>query len=166
MNTANGSEKQAHTGIHVRLYTPADQEFVLSLAPRLLVGVAPWIDPERVLEAARGWITESSAGHGSQTMVFIAEDAHRERLGFASVSRQRHYTGEPQAYIGELAVAEAAEGQGAGTMLVRACERWAREQGYAQIVLDTGFANERGRHFYERLGYREETVKLVRRLEP
>jgi ribosomal protein S18 acetylase RimI-like enzyme len=166
MNTANWSEQQAHTGIHVRPYTPADQEFVLSLAPRLLVGVAPWIDPERILEAARQWITESIAGHGSQTRVFVAEDARRERLGFASVSRHRHFTGEPQAYIGELAVAEAAEGQGAGTMLVRACERWAREQGYAQIVLDTGFANERGRHFYERLGFREESVKLVRRLEP
>jgi len=166
MNTVNWSEQQANTGIHVRLYTPADQEFVLSLAPRLLVGVAPWIDPERVLEAVRQWITGSIAGHGGETMVFVAEEARRERLGFASVSRHRHYTGEPQAYIGELAVAEAAEGQGAGKMLVQACERWARDQGYAQMVLDTGFANERGRRFYERLGFREETVKLVRRLEP
>lgn len=166
MNTANWSEQRAHMRIHVRPYTPADQEFVFSLAPRLLVGIAPWIDPERMLEAARQWITESIAGHGSQTMVFVAEDARRERLGFASVSRHRHFTGEPQAYIGELAVAEAAEGQGAGTMLVQACEQWAREQEYAQLVLDTGFTNERGRHFYERLGFREESVKLVRRLEP
>ena len=118
MNTANWSEQRAHMRIHVRPYTPADQEFVFSLAPRLLVGIAPWIDPERMLEAARQWITESIAGHGSQTMVFVAEDARRERLGFASVSRQRHYTGEPQA--GELAVAEAAEGQGAWAALLRA----------------------------------------------
>ena len=27
-------------------------------------------------------------------------------------------------------------------------------------MLDTGFANERGRCFYERLGYREEAVRL------
>ncbi len=162
MNTASWGEQHGTTGMHVRLYTPADQEFVMSLAPRLLIGAAPWIDPERMLEAARQWIAGSVARHGGETVVFVAEGARRGRLGFASVSRDRHFTGVPQAYIGELAVDEAVEGRGVGKALVRACEQWAREQGYAQIVLDTGFANERGRRFYERLGFREESVKLVR----
>ncbi len=162
MNTASWGEQQENTGIHVRLYALADQEFVLSLAPRLLIGAAPWIDPERMLGAARQWIAGSLARHGSETVVFVAEDARRERLGFASVSRDHHFTGVPQAYIGELAVDEAVEGQGVGKALVRACEQWAHEQGYARMVLDTGFANERGRRFYERLGFKEESVKLVR----
>src|SRR5947207_10078929 len=147
--------------IHVRLYTSADYEFVLGLAPRLLVGVAPWVDPERMLNAARQWIMDSIARHGSETMVFVAESTSGERLGFASVSQTRHFTGVPQAYIGELAVDEAAEGRGAGKALVQACAQWAREQGCGQVVLDTGFANQRGRGFYERLGFREESVKLV-----
>ncbi len=161
MHIDRWSEQPENIGIHVRLYMPADQEFVLSLAPRLLIGAAPWIDPERMLKAAQQWITSSIVRHGCETVVFVAEDAHRDRLGFASVSRSQHFTGESQAYIGELAVDEAVERRGVGTMLVRACEGWAREQGYTRIVLDTGFANERGRRLYERLGFKAESVKLV-----
>lgn len=164
MNTASYDEQWKNARMYARFYTPADREFVLSLAPRLLVGAAPWIDPERMLEAARQWIEDSIAGHGDKTMMFVAENAGGERLGFASVARTRHFTGLPQAYIGELAVDKAAEGQGAGKLLVRACEQWAREQGYTQLVLDTGSANERGRRFYEHLGFGEESVKLVRLL--
>jgi ribosomal protein S18 acetylase RimI-like enzyme len=161
MNPANRDEQQEQTEIQVRFYTPADQEFLFSLAPRLLIGAAPWIDPERMVEAVRQWIAGSVARHGSETVVFVAEDSRRERLGFASVSRDQHFTGVPRAYIGELAVASAVEGRGVGKALVRACEQWAREQGYPWLVLDTGWANERGRRFYERLGFKEESVKLV-----
>jgi ribosomal protein S18 acetylase RimI-like enzyme len=161
MNTASWREQQGNTRVRVRLYTSTDHTFIINLAPRLLIGAAPWIDPERMLEAAQQWIEGSIARHGGDAMVFVAEGTNGERLGFASVSRAQHFTGTQQAYIGELAVDEAVEGQGAGKALVRACEHWAREQGYAQIVLETGFANERGRHFYERLGFKEESVKLV-----
>lgn len=162
MTTANWSEQQENMKVHVRFSTPTDQEFLFSLAPRLLIGAAPWIDRERMLEAAQQWIADSLARHGSEAVVFVAEDSRRERLGFASVSRNQHFTGVPQAYIGELAVEEAVEGRGVGKALVRACEQWAHEQGYTQLVLDTGFANERGRRFYERLGFKEESVRLVR----
>ncbi|HEY0753496.1 MAG TPA: GNAT family N-acetyltransferase [Ktedonobacteraceae bacterium] len=148
--------------MRIRPYTPADREFVLSLAPRLLVGAAPWLDPERMLVAVRQWITDSITKHGGETMVFVAEDASQKRLGFVSVAHKRHFTGEPLAYIGELAVAEAVEGRGVGRELVRACEQWAHVQGYGQCALETGFANERGRRFYERLGFKEESVRLVR----
>lgn len=114
MHTASWDEQQENAGIHVRLYVPADQEFVLNLAPRLRIGVAPWIDPERMLGAARQWIAGSVARHGSETVVFVAEDVCSKRLGFASVSRDQHFTGVPQAYIGELAVCEAVEGRGGG----------------------------------------------------
>lgn len=78
MNTTNRPEHQENAGIHVRPYTPADQEFVLSLAQRLLIGVAPWIDPERMLQTIRQWIEHSTATHGGETMVFVAEDAHHK----------------------------------------------------------------------------------------
>ena len=55
------------------------------------------------------------------------EDEQGERLGFATVSHNTHFTGQPQAYIGELAANENAEGLGVGTALIEACEQWAHE---------------------------------------
>ncbi len=148
--------------VRVRPYQPGDEAFVLSLAPRLLTGMPPWRSAEKWLEAVRGWVTQDFEKHGHQSMLFIAEDEQHERLGFANVASAQHFTGEPHAYLGELAVSEAAEGRGIGQALVHACEQWAREQGYHTLVLDTGATdNERARRFYEHLGFQLESVKLT-----
>jgi ribosomal protein S18 acetylase RimI-like enzyme len=49
---------------------------------------------------------------------------------------------------------------------MEAAEGWARAAGLGLVALDTGAANARARRFYERLGYREESVKLVKELAP
>ena len=95
----------------------------------------------------------------------MAQDDQAERLGFASVTHDTHFTGERQAYIGELATSESAEGQGVGKTLLQACEQWARDQGYRIITLTTGAANSRALGFYHHLGYRDEDVKLIKILE-
>lgn len=151
--------------IRVRAFEAEDREFVMGLAERLVIGMPAWRDPERWLKAVEGWIEVSLAAHGGQSMVFVAEDERGKRLGFASVSHDRHFTGDPQAYIGELATSEAAEGAGVGKALVDACEGWAREQGYRFITLATGAANARALGFYRHLGYQDEDVKLVKVLE-
>jgi ribosomal protein S18 acetylase RimI-like enzyme len=151
--------------IHVRSYTPDDRAFVLSLAPRLLIGMPPWRDPHLWLTAFQNWITASIDQHGQAAMVFIAEDDHGERLGFVTLSHNAHFTGEQQAYINELATSEAAEGRGVGKALIAACEQWAREQGYRILALSTGAANLRALGFYHHLGFRDEDVKLVKLLE-
>lgn len=152
--------------VRVRPFTHADRDAVLNLAPRLTIGIAPWRDPAIFLATARTWIAGSIDGIGPTGAVFVAEDSDRRCLGFVSVARNVHFTGEEQAYIGELAVATVAEGQGVGRALLAAAENWAREQGYGLVVLDTGAANTRARTFYERAGYAEESVKLVKTLQP
>jgi len=151
--------------IHVRSYIPDDRTFVLSLAPRLILGMPPWRDPQKCLSAVQGWITGSIDQHGQKTMVFVAEDEQGERLGFATVKHMAHFTGESQAYIDELAISEAAEGRGVGKALLQSCEQWARDQGHRIIALDTGAANVRALGFYQHLGYRAEDVKLIKLLE-
>jgi ribosomal protein S18 acetylase RimI-like enzyme len=151
--------------IHVRPYLPEDRAFVLSLAPRLIIGMPAWRDPQLCLTAVQGWITESINKHGLFSMVFIAEDDQGERLGFASITHETHFTGERQAYIGELATSEEAEGRGAGKALLQACEQWARDQGYRIITLVTGAANARALGFYRHLGYPDEDIRLVKLLE-
>ena len=150
--------------IHVRPYDSTDREFMLSLAPRLAIGIAPWRDPQKMIVTAQGWITESIEQHGREAMVFVAENENGERLGFATVSRRSHFTGEGQAYIGELATNEKAEGRGVGKALAQTCEQWARDQGYRFISLATGAANERALGFYRHMGYLDEDVTLVKLL--
>ncbi len=150
--------------IQVRLYTPADREFLLSLAPRLTIGIAPWRNREAMETAMRQFIIDSIEQHLTQTTIFIAMNQQRLQLGFASISHAKNFTGEPQAYLGELAIREDAEGHGIGNTLIKACEEWSRNQGYPILVLDTGTANEHARRFYQHLGFQEESVRLVKQL--
>ena len=150
--------------IRVRPYDIADLDYVLSLAPRLAIGIPPWRDPQKMTLTVQGWITESVEKHGTKTMVFVAENEQRERLGFATVSHSTHFTGEGQAYIGELVTHAAAEGHGVGKALAQTCEQWAREQGYRILSLTTGAANERALGFYRHIGYRDEDVTLIKLL--
>jgi ribosomal protein S18 acetylase RimI-like enzyme len=150
--------------IRVRLYVPTDRGFIFRLAPRLAIGMQSWRDRQRWLATVEEWLTESIARHNRKTIVWIAEDEQGERLGFATVSHSAHFTGQGQAYIGELATAETAEGRGVGTALVEACEQWARDQGYALITLSTGAANARALRFYHHLGFQDEDVTLTKTL--
>lgn len=150
--------------IRIRPFTAADQDFVLSLAPRLVIGMRPWRDRALWLKAVEGWLTDSIARGEDRGAVFVAEDEAGERLGFATVAASEHFTSQPQAYIGELATDDVAEGRGVGRALVTRCEEWARAKGFAVITLTTGAGNDRALGFYRRLGYVDEDVTLTRRL--
>lgn len=150
--------------LQVRAYVPSDRAFVLSLAPRLLIGKQPWRDDRLWLEAVERWLNESIEQHNQKTMVLIAQTEQGELLGFATVSDSKHFTGQPQAYIGELATSDSAEGRGVGRALVAACEQWARDRGYTLLVLSTGAGNSRALRFYHHLGFCDEDVTLTKRL--
>jgi GNAT superfamily N-acetyltransferase len=150
--------------IQVRPYTPDDDDFILSLAPRLAIGKQPWRDLTLWLDTVKEWLTESIHQHNQKTIVLIAEDKLGKQLGFATVSHSTHFTGQRQAYIGELVTSETAEGRGVGSALVQACEQWAREQGYRIITLTTGAGNARARRFYDHLGFHEEDITFTKLL--
>ncbi len=150
--------------LRVRPYLPNDRAFILSLAPRLAIGIQPWRHVDLWLTTVESWLAESINQHDQKTTVLIAEDERGEQVGFATVSHGTHFTGQRQAYIGELAASETAEGRGVGTALVRACEHWAREQGYTILALSTGAANVRALNFYHHLGFQDEDVTLTKLL--
>jgi ribosomal protein S18 acetylase RimI-like enzyme len=150
--------------IQIRPFEPTDRDFVLALAPRLLIGRRSWRDADLWLQAVEGWLTESIAQHPAKTTVLIAHDGQGVPLGFATVSHSTHFTGQAQAYIGELATSEAAEGRGVGSALIAACEQWAREQGYALLTVSTGAANTRALDLYHRLGFHDEDLTLTKPL--
>ncbi|HEY1388463.1 MAG TPA: GNAT family N-acetyltransferase [Ktedonobacterales bacterium] len=148
----------------IRPATVADRAFLEQLAPRLAIGIPSWRSREAMLAMARGWLLENLESMGAEGTVFIAEDADGTLVGAATVERSAHFTGTPQCELGELAVVEAAEGQGVAALLLSAAEDWAREQGLPYLALGTGTANSRARAFYARHGYREEDIRLAKAL--
>lgn len=146
----------------VRDYDSADRDDVLRLAERLTIGVAEWRDTEQVLAAARKWVEDSIDARGADSTVLVAEGEQGERLGFVSVARKTHFSGDLQAYVGELVVDAAAEGRGVGRQLMLSAEAWARERGLRFITLDTGAGNAGARAFYGRLGYLAEDVSFTK----
>jgi ribosomal protein S18 acetylase RimI-like enzyme len=150
--------------IAIRTGTDADREPVLALAPRLLVGVAPWRDQAEALAAGRRWLEGSLAaaarGDGALFVAAVADQI----VGVISIGPSTHFTGERDGYIGELAVAEHAARQGIGRALIGAADTWARDHGLAHLTLHTGARNDGARAFYAALGFAEEEVRLTRPL--
>lgn len=142
--------------------TATDRAFLEALAPRLTIGAAPWLDPAVMLRTMRAFLLGDLEKTGAEAAMFLAEAEDGTPVGAVAIEQSKHFTGEPQDYIGELAVMEAAEGRGAGAALLAAAEEWARRHGATRIALDTGAANTHARAFYARHGYAAESVKLVK----
>lgn len=147
--------------VGIRPAGPADRDFILSLAPRLAQSAAmAWRDPADIDRFQSSFIRHCLDVPGSAG--FIAEDA-AARLGFVQVEPAHDPVhGRMIGYVSLLAVIEAAAGQGVGRALVAAAERWSRDQGHASLQLDVFAGNEGGRAFYHRLGFADETVRLIK----
>ncbi|RRD56168.1 GNAT family N-acetyltransferase [Comamonadaceae bacterium OH2545_COT-014] len=65
------------------------------------------------------------------------------------------YTRADTAILAQLAVHPALRGQGLGARLCDAAEDWARQQGFAQVALDTAEPAAALRVRYQRRGYRD-----------
>lgn len=146
----------------VRTAEAADRAFLEELASRLTIGIAPWLDADRMRQTMRGFLLGDLERAGSDSAVLVAEAPDGAPVGAVAIARGKHFTGAEHAYIGELAVIAEVEGQGVGAALLSAAEAWARERGLGMIALDTGAANTRAREFYARHGYAEESVRLVK----
>lgn len=145
-------------------YQAEDRDAVLALAPRLAVGVAAWRPTEGVASAVREWFEESVEGSGDDQATFVAR-LDGEVVGMVAVSTQRHWSGNLDAYVGELATAAGQERRGIGRALLARAEQWATARGLAHITLETGAANADARAFYGALGYLEEEIRLTRVLK-
>jgi GNAT superfamily N-acetyltransferase len=148
----------------IRPARPQDRDALLALSPRLTTGVAPWRDPARVAAAVRGWIESSLASASQDGCAVLVAEVNGQVAGLVSVAERQHFSGETDAYIGELVTS--ADGRGTGRALLAAAEAWAARRGLARITLDTGARNERARRFYAEAGYETEDVRLTRAVAP
>jgi len=150
--------------VRIRPYAADDRDAALALAGRLREGVAPWRSVDRVLTAVTEWVRASVDCVADGAGVVLVAERGGKMIGLVSVAERQHFTGDIDAYVGELAVAASEEGRGVGRALMDAAEEWARRRGYARITLDTGARNHRARGFYAARGYVEEDVRLTKPL--
>ncbi|WP_222194387.1 GNAT family N-acetyltransferase [Modestobacter italicus] len=151
--------------VSIRPAVPADHQAVQALAGELTAGMAPWRPAAGVAAAAAGWVTDACrAAEDEHHVLLVACTPADEVVGFAGASARRHFSGEREAYLGELVVAPSARRRGVAEQLVTGVEAWARSRGLHRVTLDTGTANQPARELYARLGYAEEQVTLTRAL--
>lgn len=147
----------------VRIAREQDTRGVLALAPRLAEGIAPWRNRAAAESAGCRWLEDSltvaSRGEGVVLVAVVGDVV----VGVISARPTGHFSGECDAYIGELAVDRCAVRQGVGRLLVEAARTWARDQGLANLTLQTGAFNATARAFYSALGFQEEEVRLTRK---
>jgi len=149
---------------HVRRATAADRSLLERLAPRLTIGIPAWRDAELMRMTMLRFLLDDLANMGADSTVLIAEAGDGTAVGVATIGHSKHFTGQQQAELGELAVTDDVEGRGAGAALLAAAEAWAREHGFPYVALATGAANTRARRFYAHHGYSEEDIRLVKPL--
>lgn len=148
--------------MRVRRYEEADRPALLALAPRLAEGEAPWRAVDSVLSAVTGWVVEALDRSAEPGRLVLVAELDGMVAGFASGEERTHWSGDPELYVGELAVAPHYEGRGVGRALIDAVTDHAKQLGLTTITLDTGAANTSARAFYKRLGFEEEDVKLTK----
>ncbi|GAB4423811.1 MAG: hypothetical protein Kow0031_02520 [Anaerolineae bacterium] len=150
--------------VTVRLATPADHPFILSLLARFAENRPPWRSAEQIETRAEQELLVSF-GEGKD-MVAVAEDEQRRPLGFVRLAIKADFlTLGPRGYVAELAVLPQAEGGGAARALMGMAEEWARALKLEMLSLHVFAENHRARHFYEKLGFQPEVVEYVKMLE-
>ncbi len=142
----------------------SDRAAAVGLAYRLETGVSPWRRRPEVAKAVRTWVEASIDVIDSDDRACFVAEQNGDVIGFVSVEEACHWSGDTEAYIGELMVAETAERRGVGRALVNEAIAWGRSQGYDRIALETGWANTSAVAFYRSMAFEADEVRLSRQL--
>jgi ribosomal protein S18 acetylase RimI-like enzyme len=140
-----------------------DRPRILQLAERLAVTTPPWRDPTAVQQEVAASMTALLANGGDDVAVFVA-DAGGAVVGFITVSQRRHFTGQVDGSIDDLAVDEQWEGRGVASLLIEEAERWARQHSLGAVTVETAATNGRALRRYHSHGFLDEDVRLTKHL--
>lgn len=149
----------------IRPFTEADRPFFQEVVERLDHGETPAGRDAALMEQSRRRLGSQRFDDpdGAQAFVAVGPDG-TPRGAIVLLPALDVFTLRPRTYVAVLAVAADAEGQGVGTALMAHAERWGRDHGHDRVDLDVFAINERAIVFYERLGYRIDSMTMVKRL--
>jgi ribosomal protein S18 acetylase RimI-like enzyme len=156
-------------GIQMRIRAAGldDLDFVLSLAPRLVeFGNVPGRDAAQMIARDRDVLRAALEAPSADTELFVAEADDGARLGLIHLTTAGdYYSDRDTAHIADVVVATEAGGRGVGRALIAFAEDWARSRGFALLTLNVFSANRRARDLYGRLGFEEEWIRCIKRLQ-
>ncbi|MBD1849212.1 GNAT family N-acetyltransferase [Leptolyngbya sp. FACHB-711] len=152
--------------VQIRPATTDDRSFILSLVPRFVEFGSPTErDPDQVIRAIAKEIDRAIISYPTPQNIFIAVDSQGKSLGFIFLETLTDFfTQERHAHISDIVVIPEASGQGIGQALMAYAETWAKARSLSFITLNAFGGNGRARSFYSQLGYQEDTVKYLKRL--
>ena len=152
--------------LRVRPGGPDDEPAVLRLATRLSDFPVPsWRTVEEISRADDLVLREQLYAPRADVLLLIAEYEPQAPAGMILVSTRMDYFRQEQiAHVEVLVVDPAHERQGIAAMLMSAAEEWARARGVERMGLSVWESNQRARRFYDRNGYRAETIHYIKEL--
>ncbi len=143
-----------------------DQAFIEGLNPRLIeVITAPAHSGQEVAAFQQSFTATIWNDDIGANATFLAVRECGARIGYVNVREGGdEIANDKCGYIALLAVQPEAEGQGVAQLLINEAEHWAKRQGYSRVALDVFASNGRGLRFYEKIGFRAETIRVIKRL--
>ena len=152
--------------IEIRPARNGDGEFVAAFASSLLEFGSPALsDAAPLVPDFREVLAAAVRNQDERATVLIADGEDGTPLGFISLKVGTGVAGIERGHVADLAVIGSARRRGVGQALMQAGEAWAREHGFAVLSLDVWSTNQRALQFYRRLGYRAESLCLIKELE-
>jgi GNAT superfamily N-acetyltransferase len=146
----------------IRPAQPADREFVLSMADRLVsFDVPAFRTKDELAEGDRRALAEWFRDPKPDETLFVAEVDGKPAGCAYLVTLVDYFNERPHAHLSVLAVAADAEGKGVGSALLDRSEAWARERGSDRLTLSALVTNARARGLYERRGFAGEYIRYV-----
>ena len=151
--------------IAIRPFRAEDQQFLARVAPRMHPGQTASARDPAIFDRFFSGLADGNFLSKPGAQAFVAT-INGQACGVISFSPDRDYfTDHPRVYVDSLVLAQESEGKGVGRALLDYVERWAREHGFREVVLDVFAGNQRAIAFYERQGYRPDHIRMAKPLD-
>jgi len=149
----------------IREATDADRSFICGLSPTLIEHAKlPWHSREVERQFQDRYIAENLDETSRRQKIYIAE-RDGVSLGFVQVVQSKDaISQEICARVPLLAVSKEAQGAGVGRRLMEEAKNWAKTCGYRIIQLEVFYNNDQARGFYEKQGFQNDTIIMVKPL--
>lgn len=147
----------------IREVQESDHPFIFELSPNLAeVAQLEWHSDDAIQKMQYGYIAEMLAETLHPNATFIAE-ANNVSLGFIHVRTHKDgISGETCGTVPLLAVSPKSQGLGMGKLLVNHAEKWAKHLGCRLLHLEVFANNKKADSFYKNLGFKPETVHMIK----